>query len=340
MQTLTLRKGLDAHVHFRDGDMMRAVVPFTAAQFRQAIVMPNLTNPITTLQALISYRLRIVMAAVQSGVWFDPLMTIQIVPTTTPDFIFQAKKAGAVAGKVYPKGMTTNSDNGVFDYEALYLVFKAMEEAGMVLSLHGESPRSENCLDREVDFLDTLVDIVKYFPSLRVVLEHITTAEAVDCVCDLGQKVAATITAHHLLLTLNDVIGGKLEPHHFCKPVAKRVSDLKALLVAATSGSPQFFFGSDSAPHPRGDKECAAGCAGIFTAPVALPVLAQTFEAARKLNMLEGFVSTFGPEFYGLSLNDERIELVQERWKVPYEIGGVVPFMAGKELEWQVTIND
>ena len=268
---------------------------------------------------------------------FEPLMTIQVVPGTTPQTIDKARRAGVVAGKVYPLGVTTNSENGVSDFDALDPVFEAMQEVGMVLSLHGESPDpTVFCLDREVEFLPIIVTIRSKFPRLKIVLEHVTTARAVGFIRLCPEGVAATITVHHLFLTLNDVIGGMLQPHHFCKPVAKRPQDRDALMEAALSGSPKFFLGTDSAPHLKEEKECDAGCAGIYTAPVALPLLTQFFETNGALGRLEDFVSRFGARFYGLPLNDGMVRLIRQPWTVPHDCGGIVPFQAGQSLAWQL----
>jgi dihydroorotase len=294
--------------------------------------MPNTTKPILTARDAVRYREEIIF---ETPVWFKPLMTIKLVRSTTPEVIADAKDAGVVAGKVYPEGVTTNSDDGVRNVKELYGVFEAMEKAGMILCLHGEVPDAF-CLDREDAFLLALEDIATTFPKLKIVLEHITTASAAHVVTVLPANVAATITVHHLFITLDDVIGGMLSPHNFCKPVAKRPHDREALLRAAVSGNPKFFLGTDSAPHAAEKKECASGCAGCFTAPMALPALASIFDREGALNKLEAFTSTFGAEFYGLPLNEGEISLVKEDWRIP-QVCGVVPFMAGKTLSWRLT---
>ncbi len=261
-------------------------------------------------------------------------MTIQITESTTSEIVNIAYHLGAIAGKVYPVSVTTNSGNGVRDFEKLFPVFGKMEKIGMRLLLHGEKP-DMFCLNREKQFLDILIKINKKFPELKIVLEHITTKEAVETVKSL-KNVAATITAHHLVLTLDDVVGNLLSPHNFCKPIAKFPKDRVALFEAATSGNPKFFFGSDSAPHLKERKECSSGCAGIFSAPVAIPLLAEIFEKEGRLNKLENFVSKFGAVFYDLPLNKERIMLVKEDWIIPQDYRDIVPFMAGKKLSWQV----
>jgi dihydroorotase len=259
------------------------------------------------------------------------------VASTTPATIRDAAAAGVVAAKLYPEGVTTNSGDGVRDVLALGEVFAAMSDAGLVLCLHGESPDAF-CLDREERFLaEVLPGLARSFPDLRIVLEHVSTAAAVDWVRRHdGGNVAATVTVHHLLLTLDDVVGGLLAPHHFCKPVAKRPDDRAAIVAAAVGGDPRFFLGTDSAPHPRAAKESAHGCAGVFTAPVALPLLATVFESQGALGALEGFCSAHGAAFYGLPPNPGTVRLVREAWDVPAEIDGIVPFRAGATLPWRV----
>ncbi len=276
---------------------------------------------------------------------FDPLMTILITPSTTPAQIFEARetwRANVVAGKMLPRGLTTNSELGIVDYkEHRAPVYEAMQECGMVLSLHGELPDQDPkspiyCLDREREFLPVLAWIINKYPKLKIVLEHITTAEAVEFIRQCPKNIAATITLHHLLLTTNDIIGGKLRPHNFCMPTAKRFEDRAALRKAAFSGDPHFFFGSDSAPHLRSNKECDGGNAGIFTAPVVLSGLVTLFYQCDVLGQLNAFMSVFGAQHYGLPLNEGTITLVHRPWRVPPEYGGIVPFLAGEEMEWQV----
>lgn len=342
--TLAIRRPDDFHVHFRRGAMLENVLPHTAEHFGRALVMPNTDPPILTGADAHRYQEEILGACGgQFRQTFEPLMTIQIVPGTTPAQVREAKSVGVIAGKIYPRGLTTNSENGVVDYTALTPVYEAMQTCGMVLSLHGESPDAGVfCLDREARFLDTLKWIVERFPSLQIVLEHTTTAEAVKVVLGLPVNVAATITVHHLFLTLDDVAGGKLKPHYFCKPLAKRPEDRAALIQAALSGNPKFFLGTDSAPHPRQAKECAACSAGIFTAPVALPLLAQFFSQHNKLDRLENFTSVFGASAYGLPSNAGTVTLglTEEPGaaaEVPAEYGGVVPFTyGGGRLAWRV----
>jgi len=295
--------------------------------------MPNTDPPILTAEDAVQYRSEI--TSVQR-VDFEPLMTIQITDNTTPAMIKEAKKVGVVAGKVYPKNVTTGSQNGVTDFKAVYPVFKEMQEQQMLLLLHGESPDPEvYCLDREKVFLSTLSMIAEDFPWFRIVLEHITTRRAVVAVMAL-KNVFATITVHHLVLTLDDVVGNLLSPHNFCKPLAKRPQDREALLAAAMSGNPKFSYGGDSAPWLIGKKECSHGCAGIFNAPVALPLLAQIFEGYGKLDLLPNFIGKFGADVYGLPQNTGTIELVEEDWIVPAQYAGIVPFMAGETLHFKL----
>jgi len=331
---LRILKPDDFHVHFRTGKMMETVVPLTAAWCGRALVMPNTIPPILTGKQACAYSQSIKLAAV--GYNFDPLMTIKIVPTTTPNVVAEAKSLGVIAGKAYPVGVTTNSDDGVHNFRAQNMqeVFSAMQDVGMVLCLHGETPH-DFCLDREEKFLDTLRWLAENFPRLKIVLEHITTAAGIKSVTELPDTVAGTITVHHLLLTLDDVVGGNIQPHHFCKPLAKRPEDLVELVLTATGGNQKFFLGTDSAPHAVTKKECACGCAGVFTAPVALSLLASIFEKRQRLNYLELFTSRFGAEFYGLPVNST-IVMEKTVWQVPAMYGDVVPFLAGTTLSWKI----
>lgn len=338
---IQIRKGDDMHCHFRDGRILAGVGCFTESQFCRAVAMPNLVPLVLTARDVIIYRNAFRMLNPR----LSPLMTIQINGQTTSQIVREAKNERAVAGKVYPQGVTTNSENGVSDFKCIYPALEEMQKVGMLLLLHGEDPWEKAvCLDRERLFLPTLLQISDDFPKLKIVLEHITTKDAVDFVLRLPGNVAATITVHHLLLTIDDVIGNLMQPHNFCKPIAKRPEDREALLEAATSGNPRFFFGSDSAPHLRDRKECAQGCAGVFSAPVAMQLLAQIFEARNALDRLENFVSVFGARFYSLPLNEQSIELIKEDWTVPkvYRIGFtkediIVPFMADQTLHWRVS---
>lgn len=349
--TIILRRPDDFHVHFRQGDMLRTVVPYTAEQFGRAVIMPNTSpRPILTGADADDYREEIhgFLRETGYGERFQPLMTIQITDATTPEIVREARDRGSVvAGKVYPRGVTTRSQNGVTEFRALYPVFGEMEKVGLVLSLHGQLSDAF-ILDRERVFLATLRELAGAFPELRIVLEHISTRDAVETVRELPGNVAATITAHHLMLTLHDVLswvgedGGEgLCPHHYCQPILQGPDDRHALVEAARSGDPKFFFGSDTAPHLQERKESACGCAGIFSAPVLLPVLAECFGAGKKpgedvARALQPFVSEFGARFYRLPLNEGEVTLLAEDWKVPETCGGIVPFCAGKTLSWRL----
>lgn len=333
MRQITLPFAFDAHVHLRDGEMLKNVARLTAKYFSHAIVMPNLTPPIRTTDDVQEYESRI-NEAIQPGTLYKSLMTFKIYPDTQPCDV----PVGIVAGKVYPKYLTTNAEDGVEDYFSLYPVFREMEIRHIALCLHGEKPGKDiEGIDRESAFLRTLFFIAKTFPHLRIVMEHITTAAAVDAILQLPENVVATITAHHLVLTHDDVGGDRMNPHNFCKPVAKRASDRDALIEAATSGCPKFFFGSDSAPHPREKKECSECCAGVFTAPIALQLLAQIFEEHNALDRLANFTGEFARRFYNVNKFEEKpITLVKEPMNVPHQYGGVVPFLAGQQISWSV----
>lgn len=325
----------DFHVHFREGELLRAVVPATAAHFARALVMPNVPEVRDAARAL-AYRDEIVAAARTSR--FAPLLTIKLTLETTPETIREAHAAGVVAAKLYPAGATTGSHGGIVGNPrpGLDPVLREMADCGMVLCVHGEDPDAF-VMDREADYLRHVTDIAYAFSDLRVVLEHITTARAAEAVWKGPDNLAATITAHHLIHTLDDVLVGGLKPHHFCYPVPKRPDDRRMLRHVARYGS-RIFFGSDSAPHPRGAKEAACGCAGVFSAPVALSVLAEVFDATdpRGAKALDEFVATRGADFYGLDRNPGRLRIAREPWRLAAEIGGVVPLLAGAEIPWRV----
>ncbi|KAK9475653.1 hypothetical protein V1514DRAFT_339468 [Lipomyces japonicus] len=333
----------DFHVHVRDGDMMRTVVPtIKQGGVSLAYIMPNLIPPVTTVLAAQEYRAR--LESVDSSVTFAT--TLYLSPEVTPDTIQQAKKAGISGVKVYPAGVTTNSDHGVSSYASFYPTFAAMEEADMVLNLHGECPSSDhiNVLNAEEEFLPTLKDLHFRFPKLRIVLEHCTSAAAIAAVRECGPTVAATITAHHLFLTIDEVTGNS---YNFCKPVAKFPSDRKALLEAATSGESKFFFGSDSAPHPIANKQKGQGAAaGVFTQSHSLAYVAEAFDLAGKLDKLQDFVSNFGREFYKITEDQPtfQVTLVKEDNIIPNTVTNgdivVVPFKAGEKLHWKVIVKD
>lgn len=334
---LILRQPDDWHVHLRDGAMLAAVAPFTARQFARAIVMPNLKPPVTSAAGAAAYRDRI-MAATGSG--FTPLMTCYLTDGIDPDELIRGHAEGVfTAAKLYPAHATTNSAAGVTDVRNIYGALDAMQRIGMPLLVHGEVTDHEvDIFDREAVFIDRVLSgLVRDFPGLKIVFEHITTADAAAFVEAAPATVAATITPHHLHINRNAMFAGGIRPHAYCLPVAKRETHRRALVRAATSGNPKFFLGTDSAPHPVGDKESACGCAGIFNAPHALESYAALFEAEGALDRLEGFASEHGPRFYGLALNTGRVVLERTDALVPDRIGsaGVVPFHAGETLGWR-----
>jgi dihydroorotase len=339
MQELTITRPDDFHVHLREHGNLHYTLEHTAKVFGRALVMPNLQCPVLTGQDAARYRGQILEYAGKKGCpSFLPLMTIQIVDATTPEIIRVAHEAAVTAGKLYPSGVTTNSENGVRRMDDLAPVFEEMQRVDMVLCLHGETPNVFS-LDREHQFLKVLQNLCYAFPRLRIVLEHLSTGMAVRTIKMMPKTVAATITAHHLLLTLDDVIGDKLRPHNFCKPIPKREEDRLSLLSAATGGNPKFFFGSDSAPHLAHAKQCASGCAGVFTAPMAMPLLTTIFERHDALERLEAFVSLNGARFYGLPINGDTIRLLREDWQVPVSVPlDYIPFMAGETLPWKIAI--
>ena len=341
-RTLTLIRPDDWHLHLRDGDAMRAVLPDTALRFARAIVMPNLAPPVRTVAEARGYRERI-LAAVPPGLTFEPLMTLYLTDSTTPDEIVRARDSGLVhAVKYYPAGATTNSQSGVTDLSLCDAVFAAMQETGLPLLAHGEvTDPKVDIFDREAVFIERhLRRIVDRFPGLKVVLEHLTTREGVDFVCEARDGVAATLTAHHLLLNRNAMFSGGMRPHAYCLPVLKREIHREALVSAATSGNPRFFLGTDSAPHPRKAKESACGCAGIYTANAAIELYAEAFEAAGALDKLEAFASFHGADFYGLPRNTGTITLVREDWTVPADLplgaDQLVPMRAGETVGWRL----
>jgi dihydroorotase len=340
-QSFSLVRPDDWHVHLRDGDLMASVVGVTARQFARAIVMPNLKPPVVTVDLARAYRERI-MAALPGGASFEPLMTLYLTDNTAPDEIAKASSSGFVkAVKYYPAGATTNSDSGVTDTRKCDAVLEAMAAQGLPLLLHGEvTDANVDVFDRERVFIErTLAPLVKRFPKLRIVLEHITTSEAADFVTRAPDNVAATITAHHLLLNRNAIFAGGLRPHHYCLPVLKREPHRLALVNAATSGNPKFFLGTDTAPHSRRSKESDCCGAGMFTAHAAIEFYCEVFESADALDKLEGFASLFGPAFYRLPVNASRVTVEKAEWVVPreYPFGAetVVPLRAGEKLRWR-----
>jgi dihydroorotase len=342
MDRLTLRRPDDWHVHLRDGAAMADVARDTARRFARAIVMPNLKPPVRTVQEALHYRERI-LGALPDDAGFEPLMTLYLTDDTPPEEIARAKLSGSVLGvKLYPAGATTNSDSGVTRLSRCFHTLEKMEELGVPLLVHGESTDpSIDVFDREKAFIEeTLGPTLERFSQLKVVLEHITTRDAVQYVEVTGPNIAATITAHHLLLNRNALFLGGLRPHYYCLPVLKREEHREALVEAATSGNPKFFLGTDSAPHPRDAKEAACGCAGIYTAHAALELYACAFEEAGALDKLEAFASRFGAAFYGLPQNEGTVTLVRESWRVPERLafGGaeLVPLRAGETIAWKL----
>ena len=341
-ETLTITRPDDWHLHVRDGAALASVVPHTAAQFGRAIIMPNLRPPVTTTVQALSYKERIAQA-VPAAMAFEPLMTLYLTDVTLPDEIARAAEAGIVALKLYPAGATTNSDAGVTDIRKTYKTLEAMQRAGLKLLVHGEVTDSEiDLFDREAVFIDrVMAPLRKDFPELKVVFEHITTKEAAQYVADADAHTAATITAHHLLYNRNAIFLGGIRPHYYCLPVLKREVHRQALVQAATSGSPKFFLGTDSAPHPAHLKEHPCGCAGCYTALTALELYAEAFEAAGALDKLEGFASFFGADFYGLPRNSGRVTLRKETWTIPDEVAFgeavVKPLRGGEHASWKMS---
>jgi len=339
---LTLTRPDDWHLHVRDGAVLASVLPHTARQFGRAIIMPNLQPPVTTTAQALAYRKRI-LAALPVDADFSPLMTLYLTDNTTPDDIIEAHASQQVhAVKLYPAGATTHSDAGVTAISNTYATLEVMEKLGMPLLVHAEvTDPGVDVFDREKVFIDRhLEPLTVHFPALKVVLEHVTTRDGVDFVVNSADSVAATITAHHLLLNRNAMFRGGLQPHAYCLPVLKRETHRSALVEAAISGNSKFFLGTDSAPHAKERKESACGCAGIYTAHAALELYAQAFEEAGALDRLEGFASHFGADFYGLPRNTGTITLEKQDWQVPdsYPLGdsAVVPMFAGETLHWRI----
>ena len=341
--TLTLIRPDDWHLHLRDGDVLKAVLPDTARRFARAVVMPNLRPPVTTVAQAADYRARI-LAALPQEMTFEPLITLYLTDNLPADEIVRAKESGFVhAVKLYPAGATTNSDAGVSDLAKCRATLARMEKLGVPLLVHGEvTDPSVDIFDREAVFIErVLAPLLKDFPELKVVLEHITTRDGADFVHSSGTNVAATITAHHLLLNRNAIFAGGLRPHHYCLPVLKRETHRQALLAAAISGNPKFFLGTDSAPHAKSAKETACGCAGCYTAHAGIELYAEAFEAANALDKLEGFASCFGADFYGLPRNRDMLTLVREAWQVPAQQpllanDPLIPLRAGETIAWRL----
>jgi dihydroorotase len=341
VRQLVITRPDDWHLHVRDGDALHTVVPHTAAQFGRAIIMPNLKPPVTTAVQATAYRDRI-RAATPAGLKFEPLMTLYLTDLLPPDEIKRAKDAGVVALKLYPAGATTNSDAGVTDIRKTYKTLEAMQREGLLLLVHGEVTSPDiDLFDREAVFIDTqLIPLRRDFPELKIVFEHITTQEAAHYVRDADRYTGATVTAHHLLYNRNAIFTGGIRPHYYCLPVLKREKHRQALVAAATSGSPKFFLGTDSAPHPAHLKEHATGCAGCYTAHAAIEMYAEAFDAAGALNQLEAFASFNGADFYGLPRNTDTITLRRESWTPPESFAfgeaQLKPLRSGDALPWRM----
>jgi dihydroorotase len=342
LDALVLRRPDDWHLHLRDGAALRAVVPFTAARFARAIIMPNLAPPITTTALAIAYRERI-LAALPDKAQFEPLMSLYLTDHTAPQELAVAKASGKVWGcKLYPAGATTHSAAAVTDVARIAAVLERMSELDLILQVHGEVTTSTvDIFDREARFIDTvLAPLVERYAPLRVVFEHVSTRAGVEFVRQARSGVGATITPQHLLMNRNALFAGGLRPHHYCMPVLKSEDDRAALIQAATSGNPRFFLGTDSAPHARRAKEAAVGCAGIFSAHAGIELYAEVFDGAGALHRLEGFASEFGADFYRLPRNEQRITLSRNPWTVPQSLAfgddELVPLRAGEQIEWRL----
>jgi len=341
MKNLTLTRPDDWHLHLRDHDALKAVLPYTVRQFSRAIVMPNLKPPVRSVADAAAYRDRI-LSAIPSGQQFEPLMTLYLTDNTRPEDIFAAKDSGFVkAVKYYPAGATTNSEFGVTNIRKCDAVLEAMQQVGMPLLMHGEvTDKHVDIFDREKVFIEQqLIPLKQQFPQLKTVMEHITTSDAVEFVLS-ADNIAATITPQHLLFNRNEIFKGGIRPHFYCLPILKRETHRQALVKAATSGNPKFFLGTDSAPHSRDRKETSCGCAGCFSALHAMELYAEVFESENALDKLEGFASFHGPDFYQLPRNTEQITLTQTSWDVPDEVPfpevGLVPLRAGSKMTWKV----
>ncbi|MBU2641228.1 MAG: dihydroorotase [Gammaproteobacteria bacterium] len=340
--TLTITRPDDWHIHFRDDAAMASVLPDTARVFGRAIAMPNLKPPVTTVALAAAYRARL-LAAVPAGHTFEPLMTLYLTDNTAAEEVFRAQQSGFIhAVKYYPAGATTNSDSGVTDLARAYPAIAAMEEAGMPLLLHGEvTDPKVDVFDREAVFIERhLTRLMRDFPRLKIVLEHITTRQAAEFVAAAPATVAATLTVHHLLYNRNAMFQGGIRPHLYCLPILKRETHRQALVAAAISGNPKFFLGTDSAPHALGAKESSCGCAGIYSAHAAIELYAEVFDAAGALDRLEAFASFYGADFYGLPRNIDTITLQRESWLAPQQLSmgeaQLIPLRGGETIHWRV----
>ncbi|QEN04947.1 dihydroorotase [Thiospirochaeta perfilievii] len=328
MKEITIIKPDDFHIHLRQGEDLKAYLKDSAKQFKRGIVMPNTIPPVVSVKDVEDYREFI--TALEPG--FEPLMTFKILPNTNPNIIKELKDCGVLAGKYYPAGATTNSGDGLTDWTVMRPVLKEMERTGMILSIHGEVPDSF-ILDREKDFLPIIKDINREFPDLKIILEHVSSEAGINFIKSCPNNIAGTISLHHLLLTIEDVVNNI---NNKCMPIPKLPQDRLAIQKAAFSGEKKFFFGSDSAPHKRVDKITIKPKAGVYTAPVLLPKLVELFSNNGVLNLLENFTSKFGAEFYGLPINSETITLINKSMEVPEDINGVVPFLAGEKISWSL----
>jgi dihydroorotase len=342
MTTITIKRPDDWHLHLRDGAALKAVLPDTAARFARAIVMPNLRPPVTTTALALAYRKRI-LQDLPAGMPFEPLMTLYLTDNTSADEIINAKESGMIHGvKLYPAGATTNSDSGVSNLGHCVKALEAMEKVGLPLLVHAEVTDAHvDVFDREKVFIDKIMQpLLQKFQGLKVVFEHITTKDAADFVIAAEDNIAATITAHHLLMNRNAMFSGGIRPHHYCLPVLKREEHRQALVNAAISANPKFFLGTDSAPHAKSAKENSCGCAGMYTAHAAIELYAEAFDAANALDKLEGFASVYGADFYGLPVNKSTITLQKAAWTVPesipYDGDVLVPLKAGQSIAWKL----
>ena len=331
MDSIKIRKADDMHIHLRQGVEMRSYAQTVEKSVGRVLVMPNTLPPITTAGGLDAYRDQIRKAAPD----LVPLMTFKLSVDLTAEMTRELKRAGAIAGKLYPEGVTTNSEDGIRDIADLYPIFAEMELTGLVLCIHGESPFAP-VLEREAAFLPTLVDLSEKFPDLRIVFEHVSTRDAVELIAGLPGTVAATVTVHHLLFTLDDMLANGLNPHLYCKPLIKGEPDRAAIRRVVLEGNPRFFYGSDSAPHPQNAKEKPLSAAGVYSAPVALPLLLEFFESNGCIQQIEKFTSEYGADFYGLPLSSDYSTWVKKSWRVPGLVDGAVPLCSGGALSWQL----
>ncbi len=348
---ITIRKPDDMHLHLRQDRILKICAPESAKWFERALIMPNTTTPINNSERLVNYKKEIEEIILNTKASekscgnlntktdFIPLMSFKLYPGMKEEEIVKLSKAGAVAGKLYPEGSTTNSEDGVKSWKDIKEALSAMSRLGIVLSIHGEKPDSF-VLDREKDYLPELFQIIENYPDLKIALEHVSSTEGINAVLNGPETLAATITVHHLYITLDDLIGAGINPHNFCKPVVKTPRDRQSVRDAALSGNRKFFFGSDSAPHPESSKLKAGGTAGIFSAPAAIPLLLSFFEKDGSKELLENFISRFGAEFYKLPLNKLSITLERKENKIPERFSDIVPFMAGSSVEWSLSSHN